>query len=123
MMRNKSVALIVVILLASLSFSQNKISLLNTENVKDYLELSQEQIKVIVPKIERIKAIIGKDKKIIEQIKERVKNDDERGFFEKIKVKRGHDKRASQIDDLIDGIEDQFNDEQKINLRILKNLK
>lgn len=111
-MRNKSVVLIVVILFASLSFAQNKISLLDTEKVNEYLELTQEQTKIIQPKIEQIKTILEDDKRIISAIKERVKNDDEPGFFEKIGVKRGHDKRASQVEDLIDEIEDQLNDQQ-----------
>lgn len=111
-MRNKSVVLLIVILFASLSFAQNKISLLDTEKVNEYLELTQEQTKIIQPKIEQIKTILEDDKRIISAIKERVKNDDEPGFFEKIGVKRGHDKRASQVEDLIDEIEDQLNDQQ-----------
>ncbi|MGK9475414.1 hypothetical protein [Melioribacter sp. OK-6-Me] len=117
-MRNKIIAIMFAMLtFSNFTFPQNKISLLDSEKVKDYLELSQEQIKVIVPKIERIKATIEEDKKIIEQIKERVKNDDEPGFFEKIRVKRGHDKRASKIEDLIDEIKDQLNDQQKIRFK------
>ncbi|MEW6654524.1 MAG: hypothetical protein AB1394_13820 [Bacteroidota bacterium] len=111
-MKNKSVALIVVILFASLSYAQNKISLLDTEKVNEYLELTQEQTKIINPKIEQIKKILEDDRRIISAIKERVKNDDEPGFFEKIGVKRGHDKRASKVEDLIDEIEDQLNDQQ-----------
>ncbi len=116
-MRNKSVALIVVILFANLSFAQNKISLLDSEKANVYLGLTREQIKVITPKIEQIRKILEEDKKIIEEIKERVKNDDEPGFFEKIGVKRGHDKRASKVEDLIDEIEDQLNDQQKIRFK------
>lgn len=112
-MRNKTIVFILVMILSNLTFSQNNISLLDTEKVKDYLELSKEQIKIIVPKIERIRASMEEDKKIIAEIKERVKNDDEPGFFEKIGVKRGRDKRSSQIEDLIDEIEDQLNDQQK----------
>ncbi|KAF0149919.1 MAG: hypothetical protein FD143_2680 [Ignavibacteria bacterium] len=111
-MRNKSVALIVVILFASLSYAQNKISLLDTEKVNEYLELTQEQTKIINPKIEQIKKILEDDRRIISAIKERVKNNDEPGFFEKIGVKRGHDKRASKVEDLIDEIKDQLNDQQ-----------
>jgi len=116
-MRNKSVALIVVILFASLSFAQNKIFLLDTKKVNEYLELAPEQTKIINPKIEQIKTILEDDKRIISAIKERVKNDDEPGFFEKIGVKRGHDKRASKVEDLIDEIEDQLNDQQKIRFK------
>lgn len=67
--------------------------------------------------VDQIKKIIEEDKKIIEKIRERVKNNDEPGFFEKIGVKRGHDKRASQIEDLIDEIEDQLNYKQKIKYK------
>lgn len=116
-MRNKIIAFILVMILANLTFSQNRISLLDTERVKDYLVLSQEQSKTIIPKIEHIKAIIEEDKKIITEIKERVKSGDEPSFFEKIGVKRGRDKRSSQIEDLKDEIEDQLNDQQKIKYK------
>lgn len=112
-MRTRIIAFILVMIFAILTFSQDKISLLDAEKVKDYLELSKEQVKTIVPKIEQIKTIIEEDKKIIAELKERVKSGDEPGFFEKIGVKRGHDKRASQIEDLIDEIEDQLNDKQR----------
>ena len=113
MMRNKIVAFILIIIFNGLGFAQNKISLLDTEKANAYLELTREQNKVITLKVEQIKKILEEDKKIIEKIKERVKNNDEPGFFEKIGVKRGHDKRASQIEDLIDEIEDQLTDQQK----------
>jgi hypothetical protein len=116
-MRNKIIAFILVIILAKLTFSQNKISLLDTERVKDYLELSKEQIKTITPNVEQIKSIIEEDKKIITELKKRVKSGDEPGFFEKIKVKRGRDKRASQIEDLINDIEDQLTDKQKVKYK------
>ncbi|MEW5843782.1 MAG: hypothetical protein AB1775_11015 [Bacteroidota bacterium] len=116
-MRNKIVAFILIIIFASLNFAQNKISLLNIEKVNEYLELSPVQIKIINPKIEQIKTILEDDKRIISAIKERVKNDDEPGFFEKIGVKRGHDKRASKVEDLIDEIKDQLNDQQKIKFK------
>lgn len=113
-MRNKIVAFIVLILFASFNFAQNKISLLDSEKANAYLELTREQIKVINPKVEQIRKIIEEEKMIIEKIKERVRNDDEPSFFEKIGVKRGHDKRTSKVEDLIDEIEDQLNDQQKI---------
>lgn len=116
-MRNKIIAFILVLILVNLGFPQNKISLLDTEKVNEYLELTPKQIKIINPKIEQIKTILEEDKKIISEIKERVKNDDEPGFFEKIGVKRGHDKRASQIENLIDEIEDHLNDQQKIEFK------
>ncbi len=112
-MRNKLIALILVMILANLTFSQNKVSLLDTEKVKDYLTLSEGQYKTINPMIEQIKWILDEDKKIIAKLKERVKSGDEPGFFEKIGVKRGRDSRAGDIEDLIDEIEDQLNDQQK----------
>ena len=117
MMRNKIVAFILIIIFTGLGFAQNKISLLDTEKANAYLELTREQNKVITLKVEQIKKILEEDKKIIEKIKERVKNNDEPGFFEKIGVKRGHDKRASKIEDLIDEIEDQLTDQQKIRFK------
>lgn len=112
-MGNRIIVFVFVMIFANLTFSQNKILLLDMEKVNDYLELSKEQVKTIVQKIEQIKTIIEEDKKIIAELKNRVKSGDEPGFFEKIGVKRGHDKRASQIEDLIDEIEDQLNDKQK----------
>jgi len=113
-MKNKIIAIIIGVILAIPISAQSQISLLDTEKVKDYLSLSSQQSEKIDPKIEQIKTILEEDKKIISEIKERVKNDDEPGFFEKIGVKRGHDKRASQIEDLIDDIEEQLNNQQKI---------
>ena len=113
-MKNKIIAIVIGVILAIPIYAQSKISLLDTEKVNEYLELTPKQIKIINPKIEQIKTILEEDKKIISEIKERVKNDDEPGFFEKIGVKRGHDKRASQIEDLIDDIEEQLNNQQKI---------
>ncbi len=113
-MRNKIIAIMFVILtFSSFTFSQNKISLLDTEKVKDYLTLSEGQYKTINPIIDKIKGILDEDKKIIAELKERVKNGDEPGFFEKIGVKRGRDSRAGDIEDLIEEIEDQLNDQQK----------
>ena len=116
-MNIKIIALIFGLMLSNSIFAQSQISLLNTEKVKEYLTLTPVQIKTIVPKIERIKAIIEEDKKIISEIKERVKNGDEPGFFEKIGVKRGHDKRASQIEGLIDDIEEQLTDQQQLKFK------
>ena len=116
-MNIKIIALIFGLMLSNSIFAQSQISLLDTEKVKEYLTLTPVQIKTIVPKIERIKAIIEEDKKIISEIKERVKNGDEPGFFEKIGVKRGHDKRASQIEDFIDDIEEQLTDQQQLKFK------
>ena len=113
-MKSKIIAIIFGIVLLIPISAQNQISLLDTERVNDYLSLSSQQISKINPMIEQIKNILEEDIKIIAEIKERVKNDDEPGFFEKIGVKRGHDKRSSKIEDLTDDIEDQLTDQQKI---------
>lgn len=86
-MRNKIIVFILLIVITNLILPQSKISLLDTVKVKDYLELSQEQIKTVVPMIEQIKSVIEEDKKIIAEIKERVKNGDEPGLFEKLGLK------------------------------------
>jgi len=112
-MKSKIIAIIFGIVLLIPISAQNQISLLDTERVNDYLSLSSQQISKINPMIEQIKNILEEDIKIIAEIKERVKNDDEPGFFEKIGVKRGHDKRSSKIEDLTDDIEDQLTDQQK----------
>ena len=113
-MKSKIIAFIFGIVLLIPISAQSQISLLDTEKVNDYLSLSSQQTSKINPMIEQIKNILEEDKKIIAEIKERVKNDNEPGFFEKISVKRGHDKRSSKIEDLTDDIEDQLTDQQKI---------
>lgn len=112
-MKSKIIAVLFGIILLFPISAQSQISLLDTEKVNDYLSLSSQQTSKINPMIEQIKNILEEDKKIIAEIKERVKNDDEPGFFEKIGVKRGHDNRSSKIEDLIDDIEDQLTDQQK----------
>jgi len=112
-MKIKIIAFVFSIVLLIPIFAQSQISLLDTEKVKDYLSLSSQQSAKINPMIEQIKTILEEDQKIISEIKERVKNGDEPGFFEKIGVKRGRDSRASDIEDLIEEIEDQLNDQQK----------
>lgn len=57
-MGNKIIAFILVLILVNLGFPQNKISLLDTEKVNEYLELTPKQIKIINPKIEQIKTIL-----------------------------------------------------------------
>ena len=100
--------------------AQGQLSLLEKEKVKDYLMLSTEQYKTIYPMIEQIKNILEDDKKIISDIKKRVENGDEPGFFEKIGVKRGRDSRRGDIEDLIEEIEDNLNDEQKIKFKTIE---
>ena len=70
--------------------------------------------------IEQIKWILDEDRNIIAEIKERVNNGDEPGFFEKIGVKRGRDSRKGDIEDLIEEIEDQLNDQQKNKFKTIE---
>lgn len=112
-MNLKFIIILLSLIVVGIISAQNHISLLEKEKVKDYLTLSEVQIKSINPKIDQIKSILEEDKKIIAEIKQRVENDDEPGFFEKISVKRGRDSRVDDIEDLIEEIEDQLNDQQK----------
>lgn len=112
-MKRYYVTSMIILLVMQVSLAQTQVSLLDKDQVKEYLSLSNEQFEKINLKINNIKQILEEDKKIIAEIKERVKNGDEPGFFEKIGVKRGHDKRSSKIEDLIDDIEDQLTDQQK----------
>ena len=112
-MKIKYLIIVLSLIGAKTISAQGQISLLETEAVKDYLTLSEIQYKTISPMIEKIKKILDEDKKIIAELKERVRSGDEPGFFEKIGVKRGRDSRRGDIEDLIDDIEDQLNDQQK----------
>ncbi|HSL88422.1 MAG TPA: hypothetical protein VK870_03885 [Ignavibacteriaceae bacterium] len=112
-MKRYYVTSMIILLVMQVSLAQTQVSLLDKDHVREYLSLSNEQFEKINLKINNIKQILEEDKKIIAEIKERVKNGDEPGFFEKIGVKRGHDKRSSKIEDLIDDIEDQLTDQQK----------
>lgn len=98
---------------ATLLSAQENISLTEIEKVKEYLSLNDVQYNAIKNIVKEIETIIEEDKKIITGLKDRVKNDDEPGLFEKIKVKRGHDKRADQIEELLEEIEDQLTGAQK----------
>lgn len=100
--------------------AQDQVSLLEIDKVKEYLALSDKQYKTINAPLGQIKGILEEDKKIISELKERFKNGDEPGFFEKIKVKRGRDNRVDKIEDLLEEIEDQLNDEQKIKYKNIK---
>lgn len=93
--------------------AQKQVSLLEMDKVKEHLTLTVEQYKTINSMVEQIKEVLEEDKKIIASLKERIKYDDEPGFFEKIKVKRGRDNRVDKIEDLLEEIEDQLNDQQK----------
>lgn len=112
-MKNKIVSIMFSLIFIIPAFTQTRISLLNTEEVNNYLTLSSQQSEDIIPMIKQIQDILDEDKKIIAELKERVKSGDEPGFFEKIGVKRGRDSRADDIEDLIEEIEDQLNDQQK----------
>ncbi|MDP2365378.1 MAG: hypothetical protein Q8M94_16610 [Ignavibacteria bacterium] len=116
-MKIKMIAVIIGLIFAISVYTQSKISLLETEKVKDYLLLSTQQSEKINPMIEQINNILEEDKKIITDLKERFNSGDEPGFFEKIGVKRGRDSRASDIEDLIEDIEDQLNEQQKIKFK------
>lgn len=119
-MKIKLLVIVLGLLFTTTITAQNQVSLLEADKVKEHLQLSADQYKVINPMIERIKSILDEDKKIIAEIKKRVENDDEPGFFEKIGVKRGRDSRSGDIEDLIEEIEDQLNDQQKIKFKNIK---
>jgi hypothetical protein len=116
-MKIKFLIIMLSLIVAKTITAQSQISILETEAVKDYLTLSEDQYKTINPIIEQIKSIIDEDKKIISDLKKRFKSGDEPGFFEKIGVKRGRDNRKGDVEDLIEEIEDQLNDQQKIRFK------
>ena len=113
-MKVKLFAIILGLISATTVTAQNQVALLEMDKVKEHLTLSEEQYKTINTMVEQIKGILEEDKKIIASLKERIENDDKPGFFEKIKVKRGRDNRVDKIEDLLEEIEDQLNDEQKV---------
>ncbi len=112
-MNTKMFLLSIFLMLTSFLSAQDKISLTEVDKVKEYLSLNINQYNSIKNIVKEIDSVLEEDKKIISGLKERVKNDDEPGFFEKIKVKRGRDSRVSKIEDLIEKIEDQLNEQQK----------
>jgi len=99
-MKSKIIAVIIGLIIIIPISAQNKISLLETKQVNEYLILRAEQSKIINPMIEQINKILEEDKNIITELKKRFDNGDEPGIFEKISVKRGRDKRAGDIEDL-----------------------
>ena len=119
-MNIKYLVIILGLISVSTMTAQNQVSLLEMDKVKEYLTLSDKQYKTINTLLGQIKGILEEDKKIISGLKERFKNGDEPGFFEKIKVKRGRDNRVDKIEDLLEEIEDQLNDEQKIKYKNIK---
>jgi len=112
-MNTKIFLISILLTVTTLSSAQEKIYLTDVEKVKEYLSLNDAQYNSIKKNVTEIELILDEDKKIIEELKIRVMNDDEPGFFEKIKVKRGRDNRVSKIKDLKKKIERQLNDGQK----------
>jgi|SRR3990167_7082490 len=112
-MKVKLFVIILGLISATATTAQNQVSLLEMDKVKEHLALSEEQFKTINTMVGQIKGILEEDKKIIAGLRERFKNGDEPGFFEKIKVRRARDRRVSKINDLLDDIEEQLNSEQK----------
>lgn len=112
-MNTKIFLVSILLTVTTLLSAQDKISLTEVEKVREYLSLNDSQYNSIKKYVTEIESILDEDKRIIEDLKKRVMNDDEPGFFEKIKVKRGRDDRVSKIKDLKKKIERQLNDEQK----------
>lgn len=119
-MKIKSIIIALSIFSVSFMSAQNQVSLTDLGKTKEYLALTETQFKVVKQMVDKINSILEEDKKIIAEIKKRVENDDEPGFFEKIGVKRGRGSRIDKIDDLLDEIENQLNDEQKTKYKSLK---
>ena len=116
-MKIKYLVIILGLIIVSTITAQDQVSLLEMDKVKEHLMLNADQYKTINAKVWQIKEILEEDKKIIAALKTRFKSGDEPGFFEKIKVKRARDSRVNKIDDLLDDIENQLNDQQKIKYK------
>lgn len=101
-------------MIAQPTMASSRWSLLEMDSLRIYLSLTENQHTVIAANVERIKAILYKDKILIENVKARIAKGDEPGLFEKIKVKRGRDDRIDAIEQLIITIENQLNERQKI---------
>ncbi len=104
----------IVLMIAQPTMASSRWSLLEMDSLRIYLSLTENQHTVIAANVERIKAVLVKDKTVIENLKARIAKGDEPGFFEKIKVKRGRDDRIDAIEQLIIIIENQLNERQKI---------
>lgn len=116
-MKRYYITMMVTLLVMQVSLAQTKISLLDENQVKEYLSLSDVQFEKVNSKINNIKQILDEDNKIISDLRKRFNSGDEPGFFEKISVKRGRDKRADNIKNLIEDIEDQLINEQKMKFK------
>ena len=104
----------IVLMIAQPTMAKSRWSLLEMDSLRIYLSLTENQHTVIAANVERIKAVLYKDKTLIENLKTRIAKGDEPGLFEKIKVKRGRDDRIDAIEQLIIIIENQLNERQKI---------
>lgn len=112
-MKVKLFVIILGLISATTITAQNQVLLLEMDKVKEHLTLTADQFNTISTMVEQIKGILEEDKKIITGLRERFKNGDEPGFFEKIKVKLARDSRVSKINDILDNIKNQLNDEQR----------
>jgi hypothetical protein len=115
----KTIFIVAILIVCSAApvTAEDQISLLEMDKVKTYLRLDAAQYKKIILAVEQIKNIHEKDKIIIDALKERIKNGDEPGLFEKMSTKRGRGKRIDSIDELIEKIENLLNTEQKIKYK------
>lgn len=116
-MKVKLFVIMLCLIVAKTLTAQNQVSLLEIDKVKEYLALNDKQYKTINTMVAQIKGILEEDKKIISGLRERFKNGDEPGFFEKIKVKMARDSRVRKVDDLLDEVENQLTGEQKIKFK------
>lgn len=119
-MKIKFLVIILGLIIVSKITAQDQVSLLEIDKVKEYLMLNADQYKTINAKVVQIKEILEEDKKTIADLKARFKSGDEPGFFEKIRVKNGRDRRINKINDLLEDIENQLNDEQKEKYKSIK---
>jgi hypothetical protein len=116
----KFLVIMLGLIIVSKITAQDQVSLLEIDKVKEYLMLNADQYKTINAKVVQIKEILEEDKKTIAALKARFKSGDEPGFFEKIRVKNGRDRRINKINDLLEDIENQLNDEQKEKYKSIK---
>lgn len=119
-MKIKLLVIILGLIIVSKITAQDQVSILELDKVKEYLMLNADQYKVINAKVVQIKEILEEDKKTIADLKARFKSGDEPGFFEKIRVKNGRDRRINKINDLLEDIDNKLNDEQKEKYKSIK---
>jgi hypothetical protein len=102
------------LLIALRPLVQDQIYLTDLEKTKEYLSLSDIQFKVVKQKVAQINEVLEEDERILAELKERIKNGNEPGFFEKISVKRGRDKRTAKLAENLTDIKNQLSEEQKL---------